>query len=143
MAKKSKTKKEVKKKNEKKKTGRKPVQIDLLKVETMASQFFTHEEMCANLGISRETFYKNVKKNTDITDAIKRGQEKGRGVIKGKFWEKILEGNMTAIIFALKVHSGWKEQDTKELEKAVEKSTEKVLKNQKLWNLQNASDKMP
>ena len=88
------------------------IEIDLAKVETLASRLLTKEQICISLGISERTLYNNQKENADFADAIKRGREKGVAQVANKLVESAIKGNTTAQIFVLKTHGGteWKEK---------------------------------
>jgi len=90
------------------------IQIDLAKVESLAANGLTHEQIAAALGISESTLTKRKKENTDFTDAIKRGKAKGIALVTNKLMESIKGGNMTGMIFFLKTQAGWKETNVQE-----------------------------
>jgi len=84
------------------------IEIDLRKVETLAAQGLTNEEIADNLGIGYTTFYRRKNDLEGMEDAIKRGRSKGMAFVTNKLFELIKTGNITAIIFYLKTH-GWTE----------------------------------
>lgn len=88
------------------------IEIDLAKVEALASRLLTKEQICISLGISETTLYKNQRENADFAYAIKRGREKGVATVANKLVESAIEGNTTAQIFILKTHGGqdWKDK---------------------------------
>ncbi len=90
------------------------IQIDLAKVESLAANGLTQEQIAAALGISESTLTKRKKENTDFTDAIKRGKAKGIALVTNKLMESIKGGNMTGMIFFLKTQAGWKETNVQE-----------------------------
>jgi len=90
------------------------IQIDLAKVESLAANGLTHEQIAAALGISESTLTKRKKENTDFTDAIKKGKAKGIALVTNKLMESIKGGNMTGMIFFLKTQAGWKETTVQE-----------------------------
>ena len=55
------------------------IEIDLAKVEALASRLLTKEQIAISLGISEATFYNRQGENLEILEAIKRGREVGRG----------------------------------------------------------------
>jgi len=85
------------------------IKIDLAKVESLAANGLTQEQIALALGISETTLYANKRENADLADAIKRGQAKGVAVVTNKLMESIKGGNMTGMIFFLKCRAGWKE----------------------------------
>jgi len=85
------------------------IQIDLAKVESLAANGLTQEQIASALGISESTLTKRKKENTDFADAIKRGKAKGIALVTNKLMESIKGGNMTGMIFFLKTQAGWRE----------------------------------
>ena len=79
-----------------------PIEIDTEKVEQYASQGLTVKQIadCCNCG--RSTFYRYMKSNGDIKDAIKRGRSKGIETVTNALFEGAKGGNVTAQIFYLK-----------------------------------------
>jgi len=90
------------------------IHIDLAKVESLAANGLTQEQIASALGISESTLTKRKKENTDFTDAIKRGKAKGIALVTNKLMESIKGGNMTGMIFFLKTQAGWKETNVQE-----------------------------
>lgn len=92
----------------------KKTEIDLQKVEALASRGLTLEQVADNLNIDRRTFYNHRKENPALEEAYQRGKSKGVQVIANALWEKAKQGNITAQIFYLKCH-GWKEDNSLEI----------------------------
>ena len=88
------------------------IEIDLAKVEALASRLLTKEQIAISLGISVDTLYSRQRENQEFQDAIKRGREKGVATIANKLVESAIDGNTTAQIFILKTHGGqeWKDK---------------------------------
>lgn len=88
------------------------IEIDLAKVEALASRLLTKEQIAISLGISVDTLYSRQREDPDFQDAIKRGREKGVATVANKLVESAIEGNTTAQIFILKTHGGqdWKDK---------------------------------
>ena len=84
------------------------IQIDLAKVESLAANGLTHEQIAAALGISERTLRSRKGEIADFADAIKRGKAKGIALVTNKLMESIKGGNMTGMIFFLKTQAGWK-----------------------------------
>ena len=96
------------------------IQIDLAKVESLAANGLTQEQIACALGISEQTFYKRKRDNIEFIDAIKRGKAKGIALVTNKLMESIKGGNMTGMIFFLKTQAGWKETNVQEVKMADE-----------------------
>lgn len=92
-----------------KKRGRKPWIPDLTKVEVLASQGLTNEQIAACLGICEDTLYTKQRQLTEFSEAIKKGRASGIQQVSNVLFEAALAGNVTAMIFYLKVRAGWKE----------------------------------
>nr|DAS25958.1 MAG TPA: terminase small subunit [Caudoviricetes sp.] len=85
-------------------------EIDLGRVEDLASQGLTYEQIADALGISVRTLDGRRSESADFADAIKRGRAKGIEVVTNKLFEQCREGNTTAIIFFLKARAGWSDK---------------------------------
>jgi len=102
------------------KVGRKPFEITervLEKVESLAAQGMTIEQIAHALGIGESTLYDKKAKNPEMLEALKRGQAKGIATISNSLFNKAKSGDVTSMIFYLKCRAGWREQDveTREL----------------------------
>ena len=88
------------------------IEIDLAKVEALASRLLSKEQIAISLGIGTTTLYSRQKENVEFEEAIKRGREKGVATIANKLVESAIAGNTTAQIFILKTHGGqeWKDK---------------------------------
>ena len=88
------------------------IEIDLTKVEALASRLLSKEQIAISLGIGTTTLYSRQKENVEFEEAIKRGREKGVATIANKLVESAIAGNTTAQIFVLKTHGGqeWKDK---------------------------------
>jgi len=96
-----------------KRRGRKqwnPTPEELGKIEDLAGQGLTVSEICESLGFSESTFYKHSALRSDLSEALKRGQARGRAYLKNALFQKIKKGSTAALIFALKVRAGWNER---------------------------------
>ena len=95
--------------------GRKPIQIDLNKVEEYAKFCDNEEEIALALGISYRTFQYRKKEYCDFCEAIKRGKSKANVFVGGKLMQLVREGNPAATIFYMKARCGWKDVERKEI----------------------------
>lgn len=85
------------------------IQIDLSRVEELASQGLTLVQISSALGVGETTFYDRKKCSKDFEEAIKKGKAKGIAHVTNKLRAQTDEGNTTATIFFLKTQAGWKE----------------------------------
>ena len=90
------------------------IQIDLAKVESLAANGLTDEQIASALGISRTTLSNRKRENEQFVQAIKKGKAKGIALVTNKLMESIKGGNMTGMIFFLKTQAGWKETNVQE-----------------------------
>jgi len=90
------------------------IHIDLAKVESLAANGLTDEQIASALGISRTTLANRKRENEQFVQAIKRGKAKGIALVTNKLMESIKGGNMTGMIFFLKTQAGWKETTVQE-----------------------------
>ena len=86
------------------------IPIDIAKVEMLAAQGLTQEQIADVLGISERTLRNRKKESADFADAIKRGQSKGIALATNKLMEQVREGNLGAICFFLKCRGAWSEK---------------------------------
>lgn len=88
------------------------IEIDLAKVEALASKLLTKEQIAISLGISVDTLYSRQRESQDFQDAIKKGRERGVALVAEKLVNSAIDGNTTAQIFVLKTHGGpdWKDR---------------------------------
>jgi nucleotidyltransferase/DNA polymerase involved in DNA repair len=98
-----------------KKVGRKPINIDIDKVESLASQNMGVMEICRSLGVGWDTFNKNRKRKTELSEAYERGRAKGLERATFRLMEQIDEGNFQAIQFYLKNTDSDKWKDRQEV----------------------------
>lgn len=82
------------------KDGRK--EIDPAKVETLAAQGLTVDQIASCLGVGRSTLYDRMGTEADVSDAIKAGRAKGIATVTNALFQSAKGGNTTAQIFYLK-----------------------------------------
>ena len=85
-----------------KKVGRKAIKIDIDKVERLSAQGLGPTQIARALGISWDTYNKNKKRSSELSDAIKRGEAKGLAEVTNALFSSAQDGNVTAQIFYLK-----------------------------------------
>lgn len=90
---------------------RKLTEEEVARIEELAGQGLTAEQIAECLGVKRITLWR-WSKRSDVGAALERGRVKMYSVATGKLKEKIMEGNTSAIIFYLKTRWGWKEQSS-------------------------------
>ena len=95
--------------------GRKPIQIDLDKVESLAAQQMTDVQICDCLGISDETLRRRKRDHVEFVETIARGKAKGLAIITNKHFEAAKNGNVDAQKHILKCKAGWVETSRQEL----------------------------
>lgn len=71
----------------------------------------TVEQVADNIGIVKSTLYEWMKKNSNISNALKIGAEESLMVIENALYNLARKGNLGAIIFYLKNRGNGKWQD--------------------------------
>lgn len=97
------------------------IEIDLAKVESLAAQGLTEEQIADALGISPRTLTNRKRDSADFADSIKRGKAKGIAIVTSKLMEQVKGGNVTAMIFFLKTRGGWSERHDADLEREIKR----------------------
>ena len=69
----------------------------------MASNGLTVAQIADCLGISESTLYGKQNEYKEFLDAIKRGRAEGLNKVSNALFEKAIDGNVTAMIYYLKV----------------------------------------
>ena len=69
----------------------------------MASRGLTVSQISDCLGISESTLYGKQSEYKEFTDAIKKGRAEGLHQVSNALFEKATQGNVTAMIYYLKV----------------------------------------
>ena len=69
----------------------------------MASRGLTVSQISDCLGISESTLYAKQGEYTEFMDAIKKGRAEGLNKVSNALFEKATQGNVTAMIYYLKV----------------------------------------
>lgn len=91
------------------------IEIDLAKVEALASRGLTKQQIADALGVSQTTFYARQKESEEFEEAIKRGQAKGVASVSNKLYESAMRGEAWAVCFFLKTKGGYKETQKVEM----------------------------
>jgi len=94
------------------KRGRKAIDIPVEKVEALAAQGMTDEQICHIIGVSHETFYKRQRENPELVEAVKRGKAKGIATIANVIFEKAKNGDFASAAFFLERRCGWTRKET-------------------------------
>jgi len=91
-------------------------EIDEKKVESLAAQGLTMEQIAYCLGVAGSTLYKRKVDESEISEAIKRGRAKGIATITNALFQSGKGGNITAQIFYLKNRQPEEWKDRRETE---------------------------
>jgi len=89
--------------------GRKPIEIDLKTVQTLAAQGLTDEKIYAFLGIGKDTFYRRKREYSEFSDALTKGRATGEASLANKLYTKAMAGtgNSEDIKYILERRFGW------------------------------------
>jgi len=74
----------------------------LQKIETLAAQGLTEKQICNVIGWCQDTLCRKKKIYSELSEAIKKGKDKGLAVITNALFDKAKGGDTTAQIFYLK-----------------------------------------
>ena len=81
-----------------KRTTQKIIQIDLDKVEELASEGLTKEQVAHNMAVSERTFYRRDQElNGAISEAYRRGKSKGVRVVANALFQKAQDRKSTRL----------------------------------------------
>ena len=86
------------------------ITIDPKRVEALASRGLSLEQIAVSLGFNVRTLLRHKKQESELSEAIKRGREKGIATVANKLFESAMAGNTAAMIFFLKARGGWSEK---------------------------------
>lgn len=118
---------------------REKIELDLQQVEDLAAQGLTFEQIATCLGISDKTIYRRKSESTEVSEAIKRGRERGVALAASQLQNLIAQGNLGAVIFYLKAKGGWSEKQIIETKDTTdEKDVAKTLTTAELLELAKA-----
>lgn len=87
-------------------------EIDLDKVEELASLGLSEQQIADSLGISRSTLSRRKNDNETFDTALRKGKAKAVVKASSALMTQIEKGSLRAIIFYLKCRGGWREEET-------------------------------
>jgi hypothetical protein len=93
------------------KRGRKPIEINLKEVQTLAAQGLTDEKIYDFLGISHQTFYKRKREMVEFNEALSQGRARGEAALANKLYQKAVNGSSEDIKYILERRYGWGKVD--------------------------------
>jgi hypothetical protein len=106
--------------------GRPRIEIDLARVEQLAAEGLSEEQIALSLGISQDTIYRRKNSSAAFADALKRGKARGVETVANTLFRAATDSekpNMAAAIFYLKARGQWREK----ADVAVEHSGEVIV----------------
>jgi len=83
------------------KAGRKPLDIDLKIVQTLAGQGLTDEKIYDYLKISKDTFYRRKRELSEFSDALTQGRAIGEANLANALYQKAVAGSSEDIKYIL------------------------------------------
>ncbi len=104
--------------------GRKPLEIDLKTVQTLAGQGLTDEKIYEFLGISKDTFYRRKREYSEFSDALTKGRATGEAALANKLYQKAMAGSSEDIKYILERRFGWGKVDKIEVGGKIEQEHE-------------------
>jgi len=85
------------------------------KVEALAATGLTIEQICSVIGWNPNTLYKKKKAHNELSEALKRGQDRGVATITNALFQNAKQGNLGAQVFYLKNRAGWRDKFDQEI----------------------------
>jgi hypothetical protein len=82
--------------------SRSPVVWDYKKVEQLAAQGLTLQQIAAAFGYSERAIYNRKKVDVQLVQSLKKGKAQGIATISNALFQTAVDGNTTAQIFYLK-----------------------------------------
>ena len=86
-------------------------ELDLDKVEELASLGLSEQQIADSLGISRSTLSRRKNDNETFDTALRKGKAKAIVKASSALMTQIEKGSLRAIIFYLKCRGGWREEE--------------------------------
>lgn len=89
------------------------IDIDVERVEKLAAQGLSEQQIADCLGISRSTIDRRKRDDDTFVAALKRGKHKGIENVTNALYEAATAGNkpnVSAMIFYLKNRAGWRDR---------------------------------
>ncbi len=86
-------------------------EIDLEKVEELASLGLSEQQIADSLGISRSTFSRRKNDNETFDTALRKGKAKAIVKVSSALMQQVEKGSLRAIIFYLKFRGDWREEE--------------------------------
>jgi hypothetical protein len=102
----------------------------------------TDKQMCENMGISKDTFYKWKRENSDFADLLKENKDYADTQVENALYKAAMEGNTTAQIFWLKNRRRDNWRDKQDVEVSGDISIVDVMRkaDERRERLENESD---
>ena len=111
----------------------------LILIEGWSRNGLTYEQISNNMGIDTTTLWDWRRKNTNISNALKKGREVVDFEVENALLKNALEGNVTAQIFWLKnrMKDQWREKvESNDSEKDIQNAKDIVVKIREIANEQ-------
>jgi len=85
------------------------------KVEALAATGLTIEQICSVIGWCPDTLYRKKKTYSELSEALRRGQDRGVATITNALFQSAKQGNLGAQVFYLKNRAGWRDKFEQEV----------------------------
>ena len=76
--------------------GRNPIDIDLARVERLAAQGLTDEQVATSLGVSQSTITRRKRTSDQFAEALNRGKVRGIEEVTNTLWLNATEKQNTS-----------------------------------------------
>lgn len=87
-----------------------PNEHEIKEVEMFAGLGLTKYLIQNYFGVNKDTWLKAEKRNPELKKAFKKGQAKTIARVAGKLYDKIMAGDLKAIMFYLRTRAGWSDK---------------------------------
>ena len=104
------------------------IQLDIERIEEMAANGMSKEQIAAALGIVSRTLRNREKEDSSFSEAIKRGKARGIETVTKALMQQVQSRNIVATLFYLKCQAGWRENPDVESVKSDDPITSIELK---------------
>lgn len=90
--------------------NRNKIEIDIDKVQRLASEGLSHAEIAARLGVSEDTIGRRKKQSAVFAEALKRGQSLANAEVSNQLFNLCKSGNLGALVWWEKTRKQYSER---------------------------------
>lgn len=94
---------------------RKRIELDLARVEELAANGLSEEEVAASMGVSRVTIQRRKREDEAFVSAWKRGKQKSFAEVTNTLMSLVREKNLGAVVWFEKTRKGYSDRVQQEV----------------------------